>query len=96
MLLQLSKLILHPYKANSSLNFRRYCFFGFIVLKYANFITSGHTAGQGLPQIRLYQKEGKKKCMRSQTTSEHSCHFILACTVNTKIIFNFNVQVFLG
>lgn len=41
------------YKTNSSLNFRRYCFFGFMVLKYGSLITSGHTAGQGLPQIRL-------------------------------------------
>lgn len=41
------------HKANSSLRRLRYCFFGFMVWKKGSFITSGQTAGQGLPQIRL-------------------------------------------
>lgn len=41
------------YKANSSRSRLLYCFFGFIVLKKGSFITSGQTAGQGLPHIRL-------------------------------------------
>lgn len=47
------------YKTNSSLNFRRYCFFGFMVLKYGSLITSGHTAGHGLPHIRLSNTQKK-------------------------------------
>lgn len=41
------------HKANSSLRRLRYCFFGFMVWKKGSLITSGQTAGQGLPQIRL-------------------------------------------
>lgn len=41
------------HKANSSLRRRRYCFFGFMVWKKGSLMTSGQTAGQGLPQIRL-------------------------------------------
>lgn len=44
------------YKANSSRNRLLYCFFGFIVLKKGSFITSGQTAGQGLPHIRLEER----------------------------------------
>lgn len=56
--MQYGCLVSTSYKTNSSLNFRRYCFFGFMVLKYGSLITSGHTAGHGLPHIRLNtQKE---------------------------------------
>lgn len=41
------------HKANSSLRRLRYCFFGFMVWKKGSLMTSGQTAGQGLPQIRL-------------------------------------------
>lgn len=41
------------YKANSSRSRRRYCFLGFRVLKRESLMTSGQTAGQGLPQRRL-------------------------------------------
>lgn len=44
---------LSTYKANSSRRRRRYCFLGFIVLKRGSLMTSGQTAGQGLPHNRL-------------------------------------------
>lgn len=43
------------YKANSSRSRRLYCFLGFMVLKSGSLMTSGQTAGQGLPHRRLQE-----------------------------------------
>lgn len=43
------------YKANSSRSRRLYCFLGFMVLKRGSLMTSGQTAGQGLPHRRLME-----------------------------------------
>lgn len=48
------------YKANSSRSLRLYCFLGFMVLKRGSLMTSGQTAGQGLPHRRLSQKTQTK------------------------------------
>lgn len=49
------------YTANSSRSRRLYCFLGFMELKRGSLMTSGQTAGQGLPHRRLTEMtEGGK------------------------------------
>lgn len=48
-----SQCFVATYTANSSRSLRLYCFLGFMVLKRGSLMTSGQTAGQGLPHRRL-------------------------------------------
>lgn len=61
------------HKANSSLRRLRYCFFGFMVWKKGSLITSGQTAGQGLPQIRLRDRNQTRWCEQKRPVWRDLC-----------------------
>ena len=74
------------YNENSSFTLLLYCFFGLIVWKWGKWMTSGQTAGMGVPQIRL---ETKKICMyagnKVQTSMTQNDFEILAFPLELQI-----------
>lgn len=81
------------YKANSSRSRRLYCFLGFMVLKRGSLMTSGQTAGQGLPHRRLKEMtEGGTDGVSAEETEEWGCEgcsrgYYLRCCVQERAAY---------